>query len=71
MVLGIPILANSGQDIGPPKQATGPPRSGAGVGVGMLMGYHNVSWKSHRFEKLDSTIHNQLFKIIDIFSKLF
>ena len=26
---------------GPPRQATGLPRLGAGVGVGMLRGYHN------------------------------
>ena len=31
---------------GPPRQATGPPRSGAGVGVGMLGGHQNVSWRS-------------------------
>ena len=29
--------------MGPPRQATGPPRQGAGVGVGMLRGYDNVS----------------------------
>ena len=37
---------------GPPRQATGPPWSGAGVGVGILRGYHNVSWKSQRFKNL-------------------
>ena len=31
--------------MGPPRQATGPTRSGAGVGVGMLRGYHHVSKK--------------------------
>ena len=39
---------------GPPRQATGPSRSGAGVAVGMLLkGYHNVYWRSQIFK--DST----------------
>ena len=37
---------------GIPRRATGPPRSGAGVGVGMLRGYHNVSSRSQRFKNL-------------------
>ena len=61
-------LKKWGTNQGPPRQATGPPRSGAGVGVGMLTGYHNVSWKSQRFRILifpkyqDTIIHHQYFK---------
>ena len=36
---------------GPLTQATRPPYSGAGVGVGMFRGFM-VSWESQRFEKL-------------------
>ena len=33
------------------QKATGPPRSGAGVGVGIFRGFM-VSWESQRFKKL-------------------
>ena len=36
--------------MGPPRQATGPPRSGAAMRVAMLSGYHDVSWKSQRLK---------------------
>ena len=45
--LGIPMNLTA---TGPSRQATGPPRSGAGVAIGMLRGYHNVSWRSQRFK---------------------
>ena len=32
------------------RQATGPPRSGAGVADDMLRGYNNISWTSERFK---------------------
>ena len=35
------------------RQATGPPRSGAGVGVGIFRGVA-VSWKSQRLKKMIS-----------------
>ena len=35
---------------GPPRQATGPPRSDAGVGIGILKGLV-MSWESKRFKK--------------------
>ena len=34
-------------DTGPPIQATGPPRSGAGVGVGMLRGIQKIEKKGN------------------------
>ena len=61
-------LSSIKQAVVPPRQDTGPPWSGAGVGVGRYFeGYHNVG-RSRRFKNLifrkylDSTIHHQLFK---------
>ena len=34
--------------MGPLRQATGPLRSGAGVGVGMLRGIQKITWKDNR-----------------------
>ena len=42
---------NKKYESGPPRQATGPPRSGAGVGVGILKGVV-VFWKSERFKNM-------------------
>ena len=37
---GIPLFENLGAPLaaGPPRKAMGPPRQGAGVGIGMLRG---------------------------------
>ena len=53
MLFGVTIGQNVAVDFkATGRQATGPPRLGAGVEVGMLRGYHNVSWTSQRFKKL-------------------
>ena len=60
-----------------PGQASGPPRPGAGVGVGMLRRCHNVSWKSQRVKKMivqkckDSTPIQNYSKICNSFKRLF
>ena len=48
-------MAQSPGLTGPPIQATGPPRLGAGVAVGMLRGLKNLTRKSHESaeKKLD------------------
>ena len=59
-----PLIINKAktQANGPLRQATGPPRSDAGVGIGILRGFL-VSWKSQRFEKMISRKYKESTRI--------
>ena len=54
-------LSKISEATGPPGQATGPPRSGAGVGIGMLRGAgDSLTWKQKSLWDLPN-FHFMLF----------